>query len=90
MAESERFITCRSRGTTVKTMTRGQKIHDWIVSQWAAGRTVYASTYLKTIKLAPKHAQLVRVKGEHCGIAARYSPRDVPAYVAARLHRGGP
>lgn len=49
-------------------MTRGQQIKNFIDEQHAAGRTVYASTYLKTIKIAPKHADMVRVRGEHCEV----------------------
>ncbi len=49
-------------------MDRGEQIMKFITEQHAEGRTVYAQTYLKTIKLAPKHAHMVRVKNGHCEV----------------------
>ena len=49
-------------------MDRGQKIFDWIKARHADGRTVYAATYTKTIKLAPKHAEAVRYHNGHCEV----------------------
>ncbi len=50
-------------------MSRGQTIYNWIKARHAEGLTVYCATYLKTIAIAPKHAALVRVHGEHCEVA---------------------
>lgn len=51
-------------------MSRGQQIMDWIKAQHEAGRTVYATTYLKSIKIQAKHvaAGMVRVSGDHCEV----------------------
>lgn len=49
-------------------MSRGQEIKDWIAARHAEGRTVYAQTYLRIIKLAPKHADRLRIHGDHCEV----------------------
>lgn len=50
-------------------MSQGEKIYNWITARHAEGRTVYATTYLKSIKIAPKHADLVRLHNGHCEVA---------------------
>lgn len=47
---------------------RGARIRAWIAEQHAAGRTVYAATPLRVTKIAPKHADLIRVSGTHCEV----------------------
>ena len=54
--------------TTSTEKTRGQIIGEWIAARHAEGRTVYAQTPLRTIKLSPKHAAMIRVRGEHCEV----------------------
>ena len=49
--------------------TRGRKIFDWIMDRLNDGLTVYASTPLRVIKIAPKHRDLVRLSGIHCEVA---------------------
>jgi hypothetical protein len=50
-------------------MTRGETIKAWIDARHADGLTVYATTALKSIAIAPKHAHLVRLNGSHCEVA---------------------
>lgn len=47
---------------------RGQEIADWIAARHAEGKTVYAQTHLRTVKLTPRHAICIRVKGTHCEV----------------------
>ena len=47
---------------------RGEAIYEWIKARHAEGRTVYAATSLRVVKLAPKHASSVRLHGEHCEV----------------------
>lgn len=54
--------------TTETKTSRGATIHEWIKARHAEGRTVYASTPLRVIKLAPKHAAMIRVSGEDCQV----------------------
>lgn len=49
-------------------MTRGEKIYNWIEDVHSKGFTVYATTYLKSIKIAPKNINMVRVNNGHCEI----------------------
>lgn len=49
-------------------MSRAEEIMNWIKDRHAEGRTVYASTHLRSIKIAPKHAAQVRVRGDHCEV----------------------
>lgn len=42
-----------------------QKMYDWIVARLTEGRTVYATNYLTVIKIAPKHRETVRLRGNH-------------------------
>ena len=49
---------------------RGQKMYAWIKAQHEAGRTVYVHTYTRTTRLAPKHAHMVRLSGNHCEMQA--------------------
>jgi len=51
-------------------MNKGQKIYDWIIEQHNAGRTVYATTYLRSIAIAKKHIDSVRVSGNHCEVTS--------------------
>lgn len=44
---------------------RATKIAEFVAAAHAAGRTVYFQTHLRTIKLAPKHANLARVRNGH-------------------------
>lgn len=46
----------------------GTKIYNFIMQQLDAGRTVYATTYLRSIKIAPKHRAMVRLSGKHCEV----------------------
>ena len=50
-------------------MDLGQKIHDWIKAQHAAGRTVYIHTCLKVIRVSPKRADCIRYSAGHCQVA---------------------
>ena len=49
-------------------MTTGQKIYDWIDARLNEGRTVYATTYLRSTKLTKKNLPQIRVRGEHCEV----------------------
>lgn len=53
---------------TTKNTNRGEAIHAWIKERHAEGRTVYAATPLRVIKLTPKHAAMIRVSGENCEV----------------------
>jgi hypothetical protein len=46
----------------------GDKIYNWIKEQVESGKTVYASTHLRSIKISKKTIELVRVKGLHCEV----------------------
>lgn len=46
----------------------GKTIYDWIAARLDEGRTVYATTYLVCIKIAPKHRDCVRLSGDHCEV----------------------
>ena len=46
----------------------GKTIFEWIKARHADGLTVYATTYLRSTKIAPKHADLVRLRGDHCEV----------------------
>lgn len=50
------------------TINQGRLIYNWIVAQHAKGLTVYASTAMRAIKIAPKHIDRVRVSGNHCEV----------------------
>lgn len=45
-------------------MTKGQKIAEFVEEAHAKGMTVYFQTYLRTTKLAPKHAALARINAK--------------------------
>ena len=49
----------------------GEKIYNWIVERLNEGRTCYATTYLRSIKITKKNldAGLVRLHNGHCEIA---------------------
>ena len=53
------------------TKRTGQMIFDWINARHAEGMTVYATTYLKSIKITKRAVErgLVRVNGPHCEVA---------------------
>jgi len=53
-------------------MTRGETIFKWITDRHSEGMTAYATNYMHSIKIAPKHADRVRLSadGEHCEIMA--------------------
>lgn len=46
-------------------MTKSQKIAEFVTKAHNANMTVYFQTYLRTIKLAPKHASMARLRGDH-------------------------
>jgi hypothetical protein len=48
---------------------RGKIIYEWILKQIADGRTVYAATAWKVIKIQKKHLPLVRYHNGHCEVA---------------------
>ena len=64
-------VAMMNEGTTTKgaTMSRGATIKAWIDERHSEGMTVFATTALRSIKIAPKHAGLVRVNGDHCEVA---------------------
>lgn len=41
------------------------KMYDWIMARLDEGRTVYATNYLRSVKIAPKHRAMVRLRGNH-------------------------
>lgn len=53
---------------THSTVNRGQKIYNWIKDVHSKGYTVYATTAIKSIKISPKHINMVRIKNGHCEI----------------------
>lgn len=46
-------------------MTRAEQIQNFMTEAHAKGMTVYFSTHLRVIKVAAKHAQYTRIKGDH-------------------------
>lgn len=42
-------------------MTHAENAWTWLNERWDEGRTVYVHTYLKTIKIAPKHRDRTRL-----------------------------
>ena len=51
-------------------MNTGEKIYTWIKARHADGMTVYAQTYTRITKIAPKHADRVRYHNRHCEMTA--------------------
>jgi len=51
-------------------MTTGEKIYSWITERHAEGRTVFATTYLRSVKITPKRADCVRLSADrvHCEV----------------------
>jgi hypothetical protein len=51
-------------------MATGDKIFNWISERVNEGRTVYATTYLRSLKIQKKHvdAGMVRVRDGHCEV----------------------
>lgn len=54
--------------TKTESSTMGDKIYRWINERLDEGCTVYATTYLRSIKIQAKHRHMVRVRGEHCEV----------------------
>ena len=46
----------------------GKTIYTWIMERLSEGRTVYATTYLVSIKIQPKRRDMVRLSGNHCEV----------------------
>lgn len=49
-------------------MKTGAEIYTWISEQLDAGCTVYAHTYLRTIKISPKYRECLRLNGTNCEV----------------------
>jgi len=49
-------------------MDRGEKMYNWIVARLDEGMTVYATTYLISLKLSKKHKAMIRYRNGHCEV----------------------
>jgi hypothetical protein len=52
-------------------LTRGERMHAWILAALSRGATVYLFTYTQGIKLTAKHTSALRLRDGHCELQRR-------------------